>query len=171
MRQNKVSMTKNLSFWAFCKKAKNPHFKGTNLRFEFVDTSLRSVWQGNTSRYDKEFVILSLLQKKAKNPHFKGTNLHFEFMDTSLRSVWQKKHSVWQEINQYDRKMAHYDNKIKAVWQGLRGLCFVVLAVENLGVKLKFWLFGLSCKVYVLLVRRLESVFVFCLVMINKNTL
>ena len=52
-----------------------------------------------------------------------------------------------------------------------KDLRFVVLAVENLGVKLKFWLFGLSCKAYVLRTRRLESVFVFCLVMINKNTL
>lgn len=43
-----------------------------------------------------------------------------------------------------------------------KGLCFVVLVIENWGVKLKFWLFGLLCKAYVLLVRRLESVFVLC---------
>ena len=52
-----------LSFWAFCKKAKNP--KKFKAHFKFMDTSLRSVWQkfkifsfiqsqyDKTSRYDR----------------------------------------------------------------------------------------------------------------------
>ena len=35
-----------LSFWAFCKKAKNP--KKFKTYFKFVDTSLCSVWQGSS---------------------------------------------------------------------------------------------------------------------------
>ena len=74
--------------------AKNPRFKGAictlNLRLNLNSTYSANcgAWilrcaqydKERQSQYDKEFVILSLLQKKAKNPHF-------EFMDTSLRSV------------------------------------------------------------------------------------
>ena len=65
-------------------------------RFEFMDTSLRSVWQTNLCRFKRAL--------RAKNPHFKGAicililwilrlTPQYDnvkgFLDTSLRSVWQ----------------------------------------------------------------------------------
>ena len=80
-------------------------------------------------------------------------------MDTSLSC----ESSVWQE------KIAHYDNKIKAVWQCLRDLRFVILAVENLGVKLKFGF--LACQGLCLARKAIRKRFCALLVMANKSTL
>ena len=103
-KERQVSMTKNLSFWAFCKKGekstefkthfkikvKNPRFKGTNLRFEFMDTS-----GDKHPQYDNSLIVLSFTQKttkpsrepkgKLKKPASHAhTHKSPKFVDTSL---------------------------------------------------------------------------------------
>ena len=84
-----------------------------------MDTSLRSVWQGKISQYDKDFVILSVATQRVAR-HSRSKKIHtlkckfaLWFMDTSLRSVWQGK-AQWQDKSVWQTNACHFELSQKA---------------------------------------------------------